>query len=174
MPTILPYIGQRALYDKIESHMQSGGGYPWYAPDTSSAVATVVCPSDPAGPKTYGFGATPVSEGFHGNYALCLGSTALNPPVDLACTGRDGLFFALLHGRIGDLLDGTSHTLAGGEVIVVRDYDDRADTRGRYLDALHGGTLFTCQQPPNTTLGDKGEYCIPIPRAPCQPLGGDQ
>src|SRR5437879_1699203 len=32
MPTILPYIGQQALYDKIESHMQSGSGYPWYAP----------------------------------------------------------------------------------------------------------------------------------------------
>ena len=43
MPTILPYIGQQALYDKIESHMQSGAGYPWYAPDTSIAIATVVC-----------------------------------------------------------------------------------------------------------------------------------
>ena len=82
MPTILPYIDQQALYDKIESHMRTGGGYPWFAPGTSSAIATVVCPSDPAGPKTYGVGGTPVSEGFHGNYALCLGSTVLNPPGD--------------------------------------------------------------------------------------------
>jgi len=173
MPTILPYIGQQPLYDKIEAHMQSGGGYPWYAPDTSSAIATVVCPSDPAGPKTYGVGGTPVSEGFHGNYALCLGSTVLNPADDLTGTRRDGLFFALSRVRFGDVLDGTSQTLMGGEIVVVRDLDDRADTRGRYLDALHGGTLFTTLQPPNTDVGDKGDYCIPISRAPCQPLGGD-
>jgi len=173
MPTILPYIGQQPLYDKIEAHMQSGGGYPWYAPDTSSAIATVVCPSDQAGPKTYGVGGTPVSEGFHGNYALCLGSTVLNPADDLTGTRRDGLFFALSRVRFGDVLDGTSQTLMGGEIVVVRDLDDRADTRGRYLDALHGGTLFTTLQPPNTDVGDKGDYCIPISRAPCQPLGGD-
>ena len=174
MPTILPYIGQQALYEKIESHMQSGAGYPWYAPDTSIAIATVVCPSDPAGPKTDGVGGTPVSEGFHGNYALCLGSTVLNPANDLTGTRRDGLFFALSRVRLGDVLDGTSQTLMGGEVVVVRDLDDRADTRGRYLDALHGGTLFTTLQPPNTAVGDKGDYCIPVARAPCQPLGGDQ
>jgi prepilin-type N-terminal cleavage/methylation domain-containing protein/prepilin-type processing-associated H-X9-DG protein len=174
MPTILPYIEQQALYDRIESYMLSGRGYPWYAPDTSSAISTVVCPSDPAGPKTYGVGGTPVSEGFHGNYALCLGSTVLNPANDLTGTRRDGLFFALSRVRIGEVLDGTSQTLMGGEIVVVRDFDDRADTRGRYLDALHGGTLFTTLRPPNTGVGDKCDYCIAIPRAPCQPLGGDQ
>ena len=76
--------------------------------------------------------------------------------------------------RIGNVRDGTSQTLMGGEIVVVADHDDRADTRGRYLDALHGGTLFTTLQPPNTAVGDKGDYCIPIPRAPCQPLDGDR
>jgi prepilin-type N-terminal cleavage/methylation domain-containing protein/prepilin-type processing-associated H-X9-DG protein len=174
MPTILPYIEQQALYDKIESYMLSGRGYPWFAPDTSTAISTVVCPSDPAGPKTYGVGGTHVSEGFHGNYALCLGSTVLNPANDLTGTRRDGMFFALSRVRIGDVLDGTSQTLMGGELIVVGDVDDRADTRGRYLDALHGGTLFTTLRPPNTAEGDKCDYCIAISWAPCQPLGGDQ
>lgn len=174
MPTILPYIGQQALYDKIESHMQAGAGYPWYAPDTSSAIDTLNCPSDPAGPKTYGVGGTPVSEGVHGNYALCLGTTALNPAGDLTGTRRDGMFFALSRTRIAEVLDGTSQTLMGGEIVMVPDAGDRADTRGRYLDALHGGSLFTTLRPPNPHEGDKGDYCIPILKAPCQPLGGDE
>ena len=54
--------------------------------------------------------------------------------------------------RLGDVRDGTSQTLMGGEIVVVRDLDDRADTRGRYLDALTGGTLFTTLQPPNKAI----------------------
>jgi hypothetical protein len=33
---------------------------------------------------------------------------------------------------------------------------------------VHGGTLFTTLQPPNSPLGDVGDYCISIPRAPCR------
>jgi hypothetical protein len=103
--------------------------------------------------------------------SLCLGSTALNPPDDLTGTRRDGLFFALSRTRLSDVLDGTSYTLMGAEIIVVPD-TEKADTRGRHLDAVHGGTLFPTQQPPNTAVGDQGDYCIAARRAPCQPLGG--
>jgi prepilin-type processing-associated H-X9-DG protein len=41
------------------------------------------------------------------------------------------------------------------------------------LDAPHGGTLISTLEPPNTRLGDKGEYCIAARHAPCQPEGGD-
>src|SRR5262245_36868271 len=171
MPRGLPFLEQEALYREFEAHAATGGGYPWFAPSASVPIPVLLCPSDPAGPKTRGVGGTPVSEGFHGNYALCLGSTALNPPEDLTGTRRDGLFFALSRTGLSSILDGTSHTLMGAEVIVVPD-TDKADTRGRHLDAVHGGTLVTTQQPPNTAVGDQGDFCIARPRAPCRPLGG--
>jgi len=171
MPRILPFLEREALYREFEAQVATGQGYPWFAPNASAPIPLLLCPSDPAGPKIYGVGGTPVSEGFHGNYALCLGSTALNPPGDLTGTRRDGLFFALSRTRLSSVLDGTSHTLMGAEIIVVPD-TDQADTRGRHLDAVHGGTLFTTQQPPNTAVGDQGDFCIEVRRAPCRPLGG--
>src|SRR5262249_56943950 len=74
MTTILPYIEQQALSDEFEAHMRAGRGYPWYAPHASTPIPLLLCPADPAGPKTYGVGGTPVSEGFHANSALCLRS----------------------------------------------------------------------------------------------------
>jgi prepilin-type processing-associated H-X9-DG protein len=59
-----------------------------------------------------------------------------------------------------------------GEIVVVPDHPDYSDVRGRYLDAVHGGTLFTALEPPNTALGDAGEYCIGIPWAPCRVNAG--
>jgi prepilin-type N-terminal cleavage/methylation domain-containing protein/prepilin-type processing-associated H-X9-DG protein len=171
MPRLLPFLEHEALYREFEAQAATGRDYPWFAPNASTPIPVLLCPSDPASPKTYGAGGTPVSEGFHGNYALCLGSTALNPPEDLTGTRRDGLFFALSRTRLSSVLDGTSHTLMGAEIIVVPD-TDQADTRGRHLDAVHGGTLFTTQQPPNTVVGDQGDYCIDGPRTPCRPLGG--
>src|SRR5262245_2873418 len=163
MPRILSFIEQEALSREFEEHRRIGVDYPWYSEHASTPIPLLLCPSDPAGPKTFGFGATPISEGFHGNYALCLGSTVLNPPDDLTGTRRNGMFFALSRIRLGDVIDGTSSTLMGGEIIVVPDTTDHADTRGRYLDALHGGTLFSTLQRPNTHEGDKAEYCIDYP-----------
>jgi prepilin-type N-terminal cleavage/methylation domain-containing protein len=172
MCPLLPYIEQPAVGAAIDEQQRSGEGYPWFAEGTSNPIRLIVCPSDPAGPKVWAVGGTDVSEGFHGNYALCLGSTVLNPPGDLTGTRRDGMFYALSATRMADVLDGTSQTLMGAEVIVVPD-TDQADTRGRHLDAVHGGTLFSTHEPPNTRVGDKGDYCIPARRAPCQPRGGD-
>src|SRR5262249_24808820 len=76
--------------------------------------------------------------------------------------------------RLSDVLDGTSATLMGGEIVVVPDTANHADTRGRYLDALHGGTLFSTQRTPNTREGDKGAFCIDYPRAPCKPEGEEE
>jgi len=173
MCVLLPYIEQRAIHDAIEVQQRSGDGYPWFAEGTSSPIRLIVCPSDPAGPKTWAVGGTDVSEGFHGNYALCLGSTVLNPSGDLDGTRRDGMFYALSRTRIAEVVDGTSQTLMGAEIIVVPDRQGAADTRGRHLDAVHGGTLVSTLEPPNTRVGDKGDYCLGIRRAPCQPEGGD-
>src|SRR6185503_16026470 len=61
-----------------------------------------------------------------------------------------------------------SMTLMAGEILVVRDPPNYSEIRGRFLDAVHGGTLFTTLEPPNTELGDMGDYCISIPHAPCR------
>ena len=81
---------------------------------------------------------------------------------------RDGIFVAFSRTRFDDVRDGTSATLLAGEIVVVPDPPDYSEIRGRYLDAVHGGTLFTTLEPPNTALGDVGDYCISIPRAPCR------
>src|SRR5262245_4687430 len=172
MCALLPYLDQRPLYDELQSQIQSGTDYPWYAANSSIPISAITCPSDPGSPKTWAVGGTPISEGFHGNYALCFGSSTLNPMTDQAGTHRDGMFFALSRTRIADVIDGTSNTLMGAEIIVVPDVGIVADTRGRHLDAVHGGTLISTGEPPNTRTGDKGDFCIGIPRAPCQSNDG--
>jgi prepilin-type N-terminal cleavage/methylation domain-containing protein/prepilin-type processing-associated H-X9-DG protein len=168
MPTILPYLEQQAFYEELEGYMRAGRGYPWFVPHASTPIPVLLCPSDPAGPKTFGVGGTDVSEGFHGNYALCMGAGLFNPPEDPTGTRRDGVFCALSRTRLADIQDGTSTTLLGSEIIVIPDRGHEADVRGRYLDALHGGTLFSTRHPPNTREGDSGEYCIDSPRDPCR------
>ena len=169
---ILSYLEQGSLSDALQVQIQTGADYPWYATGTSTPIRLITCPSDPGSPKTQAVGGTPVSEGFHGNYALCSGSSVLNPAGDPTGTRRDGMFFALSRIRMADVRDGTSNTLMGAEIIVVPDSSGVADTRGRHLDAVHGGTLLTTLEPPNTASGDQGDFCIAIARAPCGPLGG--
>jgi prepilin-type N-terminal cleavage/methylation domain-containing protein/prepilin-type processing-associated H-X9-DG protein len=171
IPPLFPYLERQALHDGIEDQIHTGN-YPWYAPGSADPIAVLICPSDPNSPKTWGFSNSDVQEGFHGNYSLCSGSTVLNPPDNPAGAHRDGIFFAFSSIRIAAIRDGTSATLMAGEIVVVPDPPDYSEIRGRYLDAVHGGTLFTALEPPNTPLGDVGDYCISIPRAPCRLNGG--
>src|SRR5262249_48938689 len=55
MPQILPFVEQDALAREFEVERQAGR-YPWYATHASSSISLFLCPSDPAGPKTYGVG----------------------------------------------------------------------------------------------------------------------
>jgi prepilin-type N-terminal cleavage/methylation domain-containing protein/prepilin-type processing-associated H-X9-DG protein len=171
IPPLFPYLEQLALYNGIEDQIQLGQ-YPWYAAGSADPIAVLICPSDPNSPKTWGFSNSDVQEGFHGNYSLCAGATVLNPSDDPMGAHRDGIFFAFSSIRIAGIRDGTSTTMLAGEIVVVPDPPDYSEIRGRYLDAVHGGTLFTALEPPNTTLGDVGDYCISIPRAPCRLNGG--
>lgn len=173
MCALLPFLEQPAVYEAIEAQQRSGEDYPWFAAGTSNPIRLITCPSDPASPKVRAVGGTDVSEGFHGNFALCHGSTVLNPVGDRTGTRRDGLFYALSATRLAEISDGASQTLMGAEIIVIPDLHDEADTRGRHLDAVHGGTLISTLLTPNTRTGDQGEFCIGSRRAPCQAWGGD-
>jgi prepilin-type N-terminal cleavage/methylation domain-containing protein/prepilin-type processing-associated H-X9-DG protein len=168
---LFPYLEQAPLHDRIEAQLRARE-YPWYASGSDAPIATLVCPVDPNSPKTWGYSDSPVQEGFHGNYSLCSGSSPLNPLNDRTGSRRDGLFFAYSRIRFDDIRDGTCTTLMAGEIVVVPDPPDYSEIRGRYLDAVHGGTLFTTLEPPNTALGDVGDYCISIPRAPCRHNSG--
>ena len=46
----------------------------------------------------------------------------------------------------------------------------RNDLRGRYWNTWQGNVLFSTLFPPNTTVGDRSNYCIDAPRRLCQGL----
>jgi prepilin-type processing-associated H-X9-DG protein len=135
------------------------------APNISSPVPTLMCPSDPANPKTVT--ATP-NQGAHGNYVLCAGNTYYGN--DGGGLALNGLFYCKSHTRISDISDGTSNTLLSSEIIISPD-TTLNDLRGRYWNTWQGNVLFSTLYSPNTTVGDRSLYCNPLPLAPCQALG---
>jgi prepilin-type N-terminal cleavage/methylation domain-containing protein/prepilin-type processing-associated H-X9-DG protein len=176
---ILPYAEQDNLYRVLDAFANSNPRplYMTYAvnntpaqpsnPGRNTPVPMFVCPSDPASPKNASVAGN--EQGFHGNYILCAGSTIFNPPASPNGAALNGLFYPFSKTRLADVLDGTSNTLMGGELIVVRD-TTLHDIRGRYYNHWQGNTLFSTLYPPNTPVGDRSNYCIAAPLAPCQGL----
>jgi prepilin-type processing-associated H-X9-DG protein len=143
-----------------------------------------MCPADPnagkdvtqwnpagTGPSD---GTPETSQGFHGNYVLCSGSTAFNPPDSPDGRQLNGTFFVQSQVRLSDITDGTSNTLLSSEINLVPDRltggpcCEGNDLRGRYYNSYFGDTLFTTLQPPNTSLPDVTDLCQPLPTfAPC-------
>jgi prepilin-type processing-associated H-X9-DG protein len=41
------------------------------------------------------------------------------------------------------------------------------DNRGRYYNCYRGNALFSTQYPPNTSVPDEVDYCLPNPMCPC-------
>lgn len=111
---LLPYVEQGGLHSQINFSLAptnlgiAGKVYSGAANAAAAAevVATLQCPSDPAGGRVAGstFGGT--------NYVACAGSGMLgNGTLNLA----DGAFFTMSKTRFADLLDGSSHTVAFSE-----------------------------------------------------------
>ena len=189
---ILPYMEQQALWDGYMAHLDSGGSV-WWTPNRWSAISSFVCPSNPAGPKivTAGWSESPGgqpenSQGFSGNYAAECCSTVFNPSSDPNGTDRDGIFYTGSATRVEDIKDGSSNTLLAGEIVLVPDKIagiaqsggnvsgvQEHDCRGRYWNVHQGTTLFSTLYPPNTSVGDRCNWCINKPKARCQSLGSD-
>jgi prepilin-type processing-associated H-X9-DG protein len=158
----------------------------WWAPNRWTIIKTLYCPSDPASPKNVtnwmdtvnaqgggrpgpSNGTPEDSEGFHGNYALCAGSSVFNPAGDPGGMSLGGMFFSWSQTTLGSVTDGTSGTLMGGEILLVRD-NGTDDMRGRYYYSHQGNSLFSTLYPPNTTVPDRQSYCINLrPAAACSP-----
>jgi prepilin-type processing-associated H-X9-DG protein len=159
----------------MDAFMRNGPvtNYALVAPGHEVQVPTFMCPSDPQAGKNLTAGAltNPVaSQGFHGNYVLCAGSTIFGNGG--GGNNLNGAFYPLSKHKITDMIDGSSNTLFGSEVALVPDTATH-DLRGRYHNTWQGNVLFSTAQPPNTTVGDVSNYCNSALYAPCQALSGN-
>ena len=188
---VLPYLEQVSLRQVFDAHI-AAGGESWRTPQRWQAIAAFMCPSDPANPKqvTGGWSQSPGgdlenSQGWHGNFVACAGSTVFNPRRDRFGRNLDGIFFANSNTRLAEITDGTSNTLLLGELVLVHDQGvgqqtsggdsatQRHDLRGRYWNTHQGNSLFSTLYPPNSSVGDRLTWCIEEIQAPCQSLGTD-
>jgi prepilin-type N-terminal cleavage/methylation domain-containing protein len=176
---LLPYVEQSNMWNIYQAwHVLQTGTFWWPFQEPNNVHFAIVpvwlCPSDPNSPKTltFGGGTQAASQGLHGNYAACAGSTVFNtggPPAVYGGTSLNGMFYSASKTRIADVTDGTTNTLMVGEILVSPDVSGH-DTRGRYWsDGTTGGELFSTLNPPNTSVQDRLTYCQPITAAPCTP-----
>ncbi len=174
----LPYLEEEALFHDFDTYMKTNRSALGY-PRLHTVVPSFMCASDPLGPKLHtfwgGFNGLP-TQGFSGNFVGSAGDDYFNPtevngekiqPL-IASSKLNGMLFAVSKIRIGQVLDGTSHTALVSEVILSPDIDSH-DLRGRYYNPATGGVLFSTRIPPNTLVPDRFNWCgrNPVPQAPC-------
>ena len=163
MQMILPYIDQAPLYNQFAPYMSSASlatvAYNW--PSVGTVIPSLMCPSDPAGPKTTSASGP---QGFHGNYVASAGSTVFGS--NGGGGSLNGMFFPFSKINVRDVSDGLSNTLMMAEIIVVTDTASN-DFRGRYYNSWEGNVLVSTLNPPNTSVGDVASYCVSTTSAPC-------
>lgn len=167
MPLLLPFMEQAPLYEELLPWMSTRNSMHFPSNIMNSVVPSLMCPSDPAAPKTgviHGEGTPPgappdYNDGFSGNYLLCNGSqmvSATNPPPVGAALGTamNGMFFYRSRIRMATVMDGTANTVMGAEIITLPELAGQRDWRGRYYRADHLSSIFTTFLPPNSTIAD--------------------
>ena len=174
---LLPFIEEQALYDKLHGSIPFPS-YTCYRPGAEKPAPTMICPSEILGVKnTTRTTNPPNGEGFFSNYALCVGNDYNTTQNDQTGLKRNGIFYAQSKTQLGDVSDGTSHTVMGSELVLSTDLagplpsgvTSGYDIRGEVHSGIDGGSLFSTIFTPNhATIGDwPYYYCQPIPRAPC-------
>ena len=173
MQHLLPYMDQAPLYMGFAPGMASGAyAINWVGHET--ILPAFMCPSDGANPKVLTSGASTAvaSQGFHGNYVLCAGSTDYVGTV-APTNGQalNGMFYCISRTGLHNVTDGSSNTAMGSEILLTQDVGH--DLRGRYYNTWEGNVLFSTLYPPNTTVGDRSPqgYCINGIRRPCASTG---
>lgn len=161
MPSLLPFMEQNALYDQLRPFMLARNSAQLPSELFNTIIPTLVCPSDPGSPKTgtqHGITDPPpdLNDGFHGNYLLCNGSTTV---TETNSANLNGMFYYMSRTRFADVIDGTSNTVMGGEILVVTESANQRDWRGRYYRADHLSSLFSTLLPPNTPRADWARTC---------------
>jgi prepilin-type processing-associated H-X9-DG protein len=181
--SILAFIEENTLSELSRTESDANGttdiDYNW------TEIPIFTCPTDPNGGKNTTFTSRygqysgvftqTLSQGFHGNYVLCAGSTAYGNsgpdygPSNPATNGSrlNGIEYPLSTTKTGQITDGLSKTLLASEIILVPDNSTLNDLRGRYYNGWEGNNLFSTLYPPNTSQADISTYCIDYPAAPC-------
>ncbi|MGE3803094.1 MAG: DUF1559 domain-containing protein [Gemmataceae bacterium] len=171
-PDLLAYLEQAPVQARFEQHMASGKNALTFGDIDTLVVMTMVCPSDPIGPKSktfYSGDGVNATQGFSGNYSVCAGNDYFNPGGINGGLSLNGIFYCRSQTRIGEITDGTSNTALLSEIILSPDVTDN-DVRGRYFNPSHtGGVAFSTRLPPNTPVPDQFNWCSskPVKDAPC-------
>ena len=137
---VLPYCEQDAISEEIDWERWSGNSGPRNTPIRQMELSLCRCPSDRDITPTSGYAPT--------NYVVCVGNS------DQTIGSYDGVFGINSVTRMGDILDGTSTTLAISECKINEPWVKRyqGDTGGYY--ACQAGTA-----PPISGNVNLGSQC---------------
>ncbi|QDV68829.1 Type II secretion system protein G precursor [Rosistilla carotiformis] len=175
---ILPFVEQSAIYDAWMAEQQAGVRNLFFSL-RKEVIPSFNCPSDPGAGKV-------TTDGIAGNYLLCGGGYAWgneNTVTDSTGKRPTGMFYTQSWIRMRDVIDGTSNTVLGSEIILVDDLEGTPpagcgsrDMRGLYWNHVHMGSLVLTARPPNSTAGDimswGGRSTRHAPLASCSNNGG--
>lgn len=168
MQQILPMIEQGPMYTSYQADMSV------YVMDVAPAIrdrslGALQCPSDPSNPaKGASGGYRSGADGFQGNYVMCIGKTQTQ--------GADngGLFYWRSATGLRSVIDGSSNTILGSEVMIRGSANTGGwgEGGGYWGGGEGGGFGFTTQYPPNSTVTDQVYGCKSTtwPNAPCQSM----
>lgn len=169
MQQILPMIEQGSLYTAYQADTSA------WVMDVPAAIrdkslGAFQCPSDPSSPgKGASGGFRSGADGFQGNYVMCIGKS------QTYLTDNGGLFYWQSKHGLKHVIDGTSNTILGSEVMIrgAANANSGWGEGGGYWGGGEGGGFgFTTQFPPNSTVTDQVYACKSTtwPNAPCQSM----
>ncbi|HWL09114.1 MAG TPA: DUF1559 domain-containing protein [Planctomicrobium sp.] len=159
---ILPYVDQAPLYNLLVEGFQTGTVSAFGShPQRSVKIAMFMCPSDPNSGKLES-----ARNSFCINYLLCSGSTTQGAQGSFP--KLNGMFFNISRVQFKDITDGTSNTIAAGEINLVPDVANGGPTadcsalgdfRGLIWGSRYvGASTFTTLEGPNSSVPDTVTY----------------
>lgn len=183
---LYPFLDQANIYNAFGSLVYDKTKFAccdWPVATRNTIIPVFICPSQPSSGDFIKAGDATNGRGMAGCYLACGGNTivadtALGTAADNhgGLEKTNGMFQTNVAKGFRDVTDGTSNTLMMAEALV---NDGDSDGRGRYYNAHGGACLFSTEQRPNSTVGDKFVLgCSPgsagfwQTNTPCSPSGG--